>query len=101
MTAFIICFVFLPFLAFLALYGLVRWWETPAGVSVFVLALAVNLSLAVIVLRLVGWISPHDGLREMLYTAVGVAGWVQLGMYLWTRYRRRTERSSADERTRV
>lgn len=99
-------FAISPFVVFLVLFVRTRFWKDIAGWSVFVLTAVIVLVLALVVARYVGW-SPPGGVRELIYSLVGLAGYVQLFAYLYTRrgYRRdmssrNTVRRLTDDRTR-
>lgn len=77
-------FALAPFAIFLALYARVRFWKYAAGWSVFILTAVITAVLALVLARYAGWMPPQ-GVRELIYGLVGVAGWVQLGVYLYTR----------------
>lgn len=85
MTLGFVIFAIAPFAVFLALYVRVRFWKDAAGWSVFVLTLVVVIVLSLVLARYAGWMPP-DGLRELIYGLIGLAGWVQLFAYLYTRH---------------
>jgi len=95
-TLYIAAFALLPFVLFLGLYVRLRWWKSPGGISTFVMALACVLVLGLALLRYAGWL-PDLRIREAIYTAIGIAGWVQLFQYV--RAERQARNQFTDQET--
>ncbi len=81
-TIFIAIFALLPFVLFWLQFALVKWWRSPGGVSAFVMSSSLIVALVMVVLNRVGKLPPLP-FRELVYTLIGIGGWVQLGTFLY------------------
>ncbi len=77
LTIFIAVFSILPFLLFWLQFARVRWWQSPGGISAFVMSSSILVALVMVLLNRLDKLPPLPA-REFVYTLMGVAGWVQL-----------------------
>lgn len=79
----LVVFCFIPAVAFPVYYATLRWWDTLPGRAVMVLSVSLALALTVIFLSVVINITPPDWTRVLIYGAIGIGLWTQLGVLIY------------------